>query len=406
MNSIPRFRLAATLATLGGMALLFGCSSNYNQKPPKPLPPNPHAVSVQRVWSHNVGGGGGRQLLGLAAGIGAGPGGPEVFAASTHGHVAAYDAGTGKRLWSKHVKKERLSGGPVAGDGIVVVGTRSGDAVALAASDGKLEWKQYVGAPVLAAPAIGTSIVAVRTIAGDLVGLSPKTGAIVWRTSEAQPSLTLRFGIEPLIVNGTVFGGFADGSVIAVDAATGKEQWRRQVGQPSGNNPVANLVNVGGVMDFAGGDLYVATYQGRLAAIDAISGQVLWSRKLSSYTGVSLDGVHVYVSDAAGTVHAYDLVTGVPDWADSVLGYRRLSAAVPFGKLVAVGDRFGWLHFLDRDNGHYLGRVKVGGGAIRMPPVVVGNLLVVLDDDGTLAAYTLPAAAATPVPPASTSARP
>ncbi|MGH8160767.1 MAG: outer membrane protein assembly factor BamB [Gammaproteobacteria bacterium] len=393
-----RAKVAATGLILGGMTLLFGCSSNYNQPPPKKLPPNPHAVKIKRVWSHNVGGGGGRQLLGLAAGVEIGQGGPEVFAASTHGHVAAFDAATGKRLWSHHVKKGRLSGGPVAGDGLVVVGTRLGDAIALDASDGKLKWKQYVGAPVIAAPAIGTSIVAVKTIAGTLVGLSPKTGAVVWQTSEAQPSLTLRFGIEPLIVNGVVYGGFADGNVIAVDAATGKEQWHRQVGQPSGNNPVANLVNVGGVMDFVGGDLYVATYQSRLAALDGNSGQVLWSRKLSTYTGVGLDGAHVYVSDAAGAVHAYDLVTGVPDWTDSALGYRRLSIPVPFGKLVAVGDRFGWLHFLDRDNGHYLGRVKVGGGAIRMPPVVAGDYLIVLDDDGTLAAYTLPASNAKPEP--------
>ncbi|MGH8272980.1 MAG: outer membrane protein assembly factor BamB [Gammaproteobacteria bacterium] len=380
------------LVACGALALLAGCSSNYNQHPAKPLPPNPHLVKVTKVWSHGIGGGGGRQLLGLTAGADSG----EVFAASTHGHVVAFSTANGKRTWSHHVKKERLSGGPAVGEGIVVVGTRSGNVIALDAADGKEKWKHYVGAPVLASPAISANIVAVKTIAGDLVALSPKTGESVWQINETPPTLTLRFGIQPLIVNGVVYGGFADGEVIAVDAATGKELWRKQIAKPSGNNPVANLVNVGGIMAFEAGDLYAATYQGRLAALAGSSGEVLWSQKLSSYTGVTLDAAHVYASDAAGRVHAYDLVTGVPDWTKDTLGYRRLSAAVPFDNTVTVGDRFGWLHFFARKDGHYLGRVKVSDGAVRMPPVIVGNRLIVLDDDGTLAAYTLPENKTTP----------
>lgn len=382
----PFTRARSIAAVCGGLALLAGCSSNYNQHPANPLPPNPHALNISRVWSHGIGGGGGRQLLGLTAGAA----GNRLFAASTHGRVAAFDAESGKQVWSHHVKKERLSGGPSVGDGIVVVGTRSGDVVALDAADGKRKWTHYVGAPVLASPAVSANVVAVKTIAGNLVGLSAQTGESVWTINETPPSLTLRFSTQPLIVNGVVYGGFAGGSVVAVDAATGKEQWRKQIAKPSGNNPVANLANVGGVMAFAAGDLYAATYQGRLAALVGSDGEVLWSRKLSSYTGVTLDAVHVYASDAAGRVHAYDLVTGVPDWTNDKLGYRRLSAAVPFGDTVAVGDRFGWLHFLARKNGHYLARVKVSDGAIRMPPVVTGDRLIVLADDGTLAAYALP----------------
>jgi outer membrane protein assembly factor BamB len=391
MNAKLRAKFGITAIFLGTATFVVGCSSNYNLPPPKPLPSNPRTVAVHKLWSHNIGGGGGRQLLGLVANVNEQNGGNEIYVASTHGHVAAFNAKTGRKLWSQHVKKERLSGGPAAGFGLVVVGTRSGDVVALDAASGKPEWKHYVGAPVIAAPAVGTAIVAVKTIAGGLVGLSPKTGDVVWKTDETPPSLTLRFGIQPLIVNGTVYGGFADGGVIAADAATGKQQWRKQIAQPSGDNPVANLVNVGGVMDFAAGDLYTATYQGRLAALVGDSGQVLWSHKLSSYTGVRLDGVHVYASDSAGRVHAWDLVTGAPVWTYGQLGYRRLSAAVPYRGAVAVGDRFGWLHFLSSDDGHYLNRVKVSGGAIRMPPVVADGSLIVLDNDGTLAAYSLPA---------------
>src|SRR5699024_6774663 len=106
-----------------------------------------------------------------------------------------------------------------------------------------------------------------------------------------------------------------------------------------------------------------------------------------------LDPAYVYVSDSAGKVHAYDLVSGVPEWTYKKLGHRRLSAVAPFGSVVAVGDRFGWLHLLARDDGKYLGRVRVSDAPIRMPPLVAGGHLIVLDDDGTLAAYDVVSAA-------------
>ena len=366
-----------------GTALAAACSGGSNLPSPKGLPPNPHTLAVERVWERNVGGGGGNQLLGLAAGAGSG----EVVAAGVHGNVAAFAAKSGEQDWRSHVKKQRLSAGPAIGDGVVVVGTRSGDVVALDAATGAPKWTHFVGAPVIASPAIGSGVVVVKTIAGAVVGLAPATGKELWTVTESTPSLTLRFDTRPLVVDGVAYAGFADGKALAVDAGTGKQVWRKQVASGQGGNLVANMVDVGGLMGFAGGDLYVATYQGRLAALDSASGAILWSREVSSYTGVALDASHAYVSDAEGRVHAYDLVTGVPDWTYDKLGYRGLSAAVPIGPVVAVGDKFGWLHFIGRDDGHYLDRVRVSGSAIRMPPVVSGNLLIVLAGDGTLAAY-------------------
>lgn len=368
----------------GVLAVLAACSSGSNMPPPAPLPPNPNHVKIARVWSQDVGGSGGRQLLGLAPDSAA----DVVVAASAGGNVVAVDAHSGAVKWRRHLRAH-LGGGPAIGDGLVAVGTRSGDVIALDAATGKSEWQHYVGAPVNVAPAIGNGLVVAKTIAGALTGLAGKTGEVVWTQSESVPSLSLRFDTRPLIVNGVVYAGFADGKVMAVDVVTGKEEWRKQVASGQGGNPVADIIDVGGLMAFAAGDLYVATYQGRLAAIDAGSGQIIWSREISSYTGVTLDPSHVYVSDAEGRVHAFDLVTGVPTWVYDKLGYRSLSAAVPFGSTVAVGDSSGYLHFMSRDKGAYLGRVKVGDGAVRMAPVVVGNRLIALDVDGTLAAYRL-----------------
>jgi outer membrane protein assembly factor BamB len=367
------------------LAALAACVSS-NLPSPNPLPVNPHRVKVHADWSVNVGSGGGDQLLGLAPDVGDGL----IVAASAGGHVVAVNASNGHIAWQRHVKG-RLSGGPAIAGGLIALGTRSGEVIALDAATGKMQWTRQVGAPVIVSPAIGNGEVVVNTLAGNLVALDAKTGIKQWAQANAAPSLSLRTATRPLLVDGVVYGGFADGKVMAVDMVTGKQLWLRRIAAGRGDNLVANMVDVGRQMVYAGGDLYVATYQGNLAAVVAGSGQVVWNRKVSSYTGVTLDAAHLYVSDAGGRIHAYDLVTGVPLWTYDKLGYRNLSAPVSYGSLVVAGDRFGFLHFLDRNTGHYLGRIKMGDGAVRMAPIVVGKQLIVLGAGGELVAYRVTA---------------
>ncbi len=363
------------------MTGLVACaSSNVHQ--PAPLPVNPGKVRVQHDWSVDVGGSGGNQLLGLAPDANAGL----IVAASAGGHVVVVNSANGKIKWQRRLNI-RASGGPAIGAGVVVVGTRTGNVVALDANDGHTLWKHYVKSPVIVAPTIGDGQVIVSTLAGDLVALDLHSGTETWTQSNQAPSLSLRTATRPLIVNGTVYGGFADGKVMAVSAGSGKQLWMKQIAAGHAGNIIADMVDVGRQMAYAAGDLYVATYQGKLAAVAAGAGQVIWSRDISSYTGVTLDGAHLYSSDAEGRVHAFDLVTGVPNWTYDKLAYRGLSVPRSYGAVVAVGDRFGYLHFIDRSTGKYLGRINVGDGALRMSPIVVGQRLIVLGQGGDLVAY-------------------
>lgn len=362
-------------------AALAACSSS-NLPPPKPLPPNPGKIHFHRDWSVGVGGGGGELLLGLAPDTDKGL----VVAASAGGHVVAVDAKTGHIKWQRYLKAH-LAGGPGIGSGEVAVGTRSGDVIELDAETGKTQWKHYVGAPVISTPAFGDGVVVVNTLAGDFMGLDTESGDEKWKQSTQGAPLSLRMTTHPMIVDGVAYCGFSNGRAMAVDIDSGKQVWAKQIASGQTGNLIGDMVDVGRQMSYAGGDLYVATYQGRLEALVAESGQVAWSRDLSSFTGVTLDASRLYSSDATGRVHAFDLVTGVPDWTYPDLGYRSLSAPTSYHGMVVVGDRFGYLHFIDRKTGHYLGRISMDDGAIRMKPIVVGDRLIVLGGGGELAAY-------------------
>jgi outer membrane protein assembly factor BamB len=78
--------------------------------------------------------------------------------------------------------------------------------------------------------------------------------------------------------------------------------------------------------------------------------------------------------------------TGVELWKQEVLSRRRLSPPAVIGSLVAVADYQGYVHFLDAANGELAARIDAGGERVSSPPVVSGNLLIVIDDDGKLTA--------------------
>ena len=58
--------------------------------------------------------------------------------------------------------------------------------------------------------------------------------------------------------------------------------------------------------NIANGVIYVATYQGHVAAVSLKSGDILWEHAISSYSGLALGQRLLFVSDAQSTVWAFD----------------------------------------------------------------------------------------------------
>ena len=81
----------------------------------------------------------------------------------------------------------------------------------------------------------------------------------------------------PLMVDGVLYVTTAWSKVFALDAATGRELWRFDPKVPgsAGYNACCDVVNRGAA--FYQGRVYVGTIDGRLIALDASDGRVVWS---------------------------------------------------------------------------------------------------------------------------------
>ena len=127
--------------------------------------------------------------------------------------------------------------------------------------------------------------------------------------------------------------------------------------------------------------VYAVAYQGKVAAVDRATGRVAWSRDISSYTGLSAEGAKVFVSHAVSSIYALDYSTGKTFWRQGDLKQRRISAPLPIGNLIAVGDVEGYLHFLNREDGSFVARIQTDDAAAIMPQMLaVGSSIIIAQD--------------------------
>lgn len=378
--------IAISLFGLGGCEWLKGRSAKDNLEPPAELVDFQATASLSRAWSRDLGDGiersGSKPRPAEANGI--------VYASDLEGGVFAVDLANGKTRWAIEAGK-RLSSGPGVGDDLVVVGGLDGDVIALNRETGSAQWTTQVSSEVLASPVIANGIVVVRSGDGRVFGLSASDGSRAWLFDRGVPLISLRGNATPIIVDGTVYLGYDDGKVIALELADGKLLWEQTIATPSGRTELERMGDIDGEIVANEGELYLVTYRGQAAALARDSGRLLWSRDMSSFTGVSVADDEVYLSDADGSIWALDRRSGSSLWKQEQLAHRWLTTPVAFGAYLAVGDFDGYLHLLSRKDGTTAARVHVADEAVRAAPLVAGELVVVASVDGELASYRLAA---------------
>lgn len=294
-----------------------------------------------------------------------------VFSASEEGDIARLDAASGKQVW--RIKAgERLSGGVGAGENLVLVGTPKGMVLAYD-QNGKALWKSKVSSEVLSAPKVSGGVVVVRSGDSRIFGLDAADGKRKWVYERATPALTLRSAAGVVLDGGAAYVGFAGGKLVAIKADDGKVLWEAAVAQPKGSTEIERIADITSLPVVDGRLVYAVAYQGRVAAIDRMSGRVLWNRDISSYTGMSAEDGRVFVTHSGGAVYAVDYSGGKSYWRQGGLLNRQLSAPLPMGSYVAVGDLEGYVHFLAREDGAFAARIQTEGSPIMAQLLDLGN---------------------------------
>ena len=283
--------------------------------------------------------------------------GEEVFAASSDGSLAKFDLKTGKAIWKINTG-EKLSGGVGVGVNEVTVGTSNGLLIAYDVT-GKLLWKTRLSSQVLSAPTVHEGLVIVRTSDNLIHGVNMKDGLKKWTFSRVGPPLSLRSSAGVVASDGIIYSGFPGGKLAAIREDNGTLLWEVTVAQPKGVTEIERASDVTSTPVIDGMTIYSVAYQGKISAVDRVNSRTLWSRDISSYTGMSIDGARIYLSHTGGAVYSLAIESGKTYWRQGDLLNRKLTTPLGLGDYVAVGDLEGYIHILDKETGAFLGRIQL-----------------------------------------------
>lgn len=378
--------LSLSLSACSTVKGWFSMDDDEDPRRPAELVDFEPTATLERLWSVGVGKGQGKGLLRLQPVIA----GDLIYAASSDGRVVAVERNSGRTRWEKRLEKS-LSGGVGHHGNSLFVGTADGELLRLSAEDGDIVWSTPVSGEVLAPPQGDGSVVAVQTYDGKLHAYDHESAKRLWTYDSNVPVLTLRGTGTPILSDGRVFAGFASGRVVAFDAVSGSIEWETRVAIPQGRSEIERIVDIDGTMVLVGGELYAASYQGRIAAIEARSGSRIWQRDVSSFSGVSQGFGNVYVADDNGSVMAFLRNGQGLRWEQDALAYRELSRPTPVSSYLAVADFEGYLHLLSQVDGSFAAREKVDGDGARADMASDGRILYVYGNSGKLIAYEISA---------------
>ena len=381
------------IPALAALLLLNGCSwikswgEDDDANAPAELVDFEATLKVGKIWSSSVGSGldkAGRQLRpAFSSG--------KLYAADYKGLLMAVDANSGSKQWQIKTKLP-FTGGPGVSGNLLLMGTQDGEVFAFDATNGGQLWSATVTSEVLAAPAENNGVVVVRCIDGRVFGLDANTGTRLWVYDHSVPLLTLRGNSPPLLRAGVVFIGYDGGQVVALKLDDGSLMWEQTLVTVEGRTELDRLSAIDGQLVFVAADLLVSSYKNRLASLAANSGRLLWFKDISSATGVTVSRVNLALSDKDGNLWLVDRRNGAESWRHNQLLRRGLTRPVFYGNFVVVGDAEGYLHWVNKSDGQFTARAKVGGNGFAGPPLVVGNTLYVMTNKGSLVAFRAGAA--------------
>jgi len=371
------------LSILVLLGLLAACGGNTdNTEPPALLTSIENAIPLAVNWKVDIRASANRAANRLRPMIS----GDRLYSIDTSGLVRGIDLKNGRRLW-------RYASGfvPIIGPGgnaqMLILTSRDGEVAAFREVDNaKLEprWKIRLGSEIRAKPTTDGAQVFVRSVDGRLRSISAADGSLQWQISSRVPALSLTGNSNPVIAGDAVIAGFDDGKLIAYNRNSGKTLWETTISVPSGRTEVERLVDLDANFVLRDGVIYVVSFQGHLAAVQALSGDILWSRKFSSFQAIAIDDNALYLSSDNSDLWSIDRRTGSAFWKQDVLHARRITAPAIIGDKLVVADFEGYLHWFGKSDGKLLGRIRTSSERNFVQPLIWGDSVITLDRSGIL----------------------
>jgi eukaryotic-like serine/threonine-protein kinase len=279
---------------------------------------------------------------------------------------------------------DSVDGSPVVLGDRIYVGT-SGGAFYCLDRAGAIRWRTPLAGGVFSAAETSPDHVYVGCASGMVYALAAESGAVVWRHRTRRAVLG-----SPALVGQDLLFASMDGTLRAVDPATGRKRW--VVSAPAG---------ISGGLAADQGCVYYGDEAGHLHARQAASGASLWEATLAGRVVASpcLSGPLLLVPLMSGSalsppaveyVTAWDAATGARTWA-----VEKPGAISAMGPLCVAGSTVwsctvegyvsdGLLHGHTLAEGRQVAEIRLGRVVVDGAMALAGSSLYIAAESGVL----------------------
>ncbi len=338
-------------------------------------------LSVERDWSVDVG----HSESGFFKPVLQNGG---LYAASQKGHFYSVNPDTGALNWKIRVKEGLAAGVAVTTDTFAVID--SNNRLLAYDNQGQLKWQIRLESDVTAEPLGASSLILVRTIDYAISAYSADSGGLVWRYQRQLPALTLRSYNPVSIHNGRVYAGFPGGKLVGLDLNSGQLVWQGNLQPPSGTTEIERIADITGAPIYNFREICAGSFQGSVGCINALNGKTEWSKPFSAPVGGSIDDRYLIFPNELGVLTAFSRNGGETLWEIDSFVMRQPTTPVVFGRSVVIGDYQGYLHFIERDSGNTIARLRIGSSSFTSPVLALdGSTVIVQSRQGHLVKLTV-----------------
>jgi outer membrane protein assembly factor BamB len=276
-----------------------------------------------------------------------------VIVTNTGGEVKALGLRNGKTRWV-YATGAKIYSTPATGGRKVIAAATDGMVYALDKSNGKVLWSFDTGQPLVSSPVITGDRVFIAGSSGKCFALTLDSGTVLWSNTSIDGFVET----IPLFYGGKIIFGTWNNRLYALDAETGQIAWEW-------HNGYANrMLSPAACVPVAYGDrVFVVAPDRKMACLDASDGTLLWHSNLEGQTvresmGLSADSSLVYAKTMDGNLIGVraDGSEEKASWkADVNTGYDIAPAVIPERDgVVFIPTDKGIIYAVTREEGRLL----------------------------------------------------
>ena len=312
----------------------------------------------------------------------------QIFIMTPNGYVVVYND-KGKFLWELNIvpegirAKNDIYGGLALNKDKLAVTSSLGELLLISISKKRVDWRYDFKRPFRSAPIFHKGYI--FGVTGDDIAVSlDLKGKLRWTKKGPQKSTKVFATVSPAASGNKVLFPFSGGSLVALNAVNGIEEWKVNLENSNIGSASASLGDFASDPAVYGSTIFGVGAFGETFAANK-NGKVLWRNNIQSSGRLIVSGNSVYYSSKNSLIGRLNSKNGKIVFLKELPGKRWVKYHGPLllqnKLLVLASDKNAY--WFSPEDGKLINKEKIGK-KVSSPPVVANKRLMFVSEDGML----------------------